>query len=131
MFYYLEKYTNANGTEYIEPLDIFKYGPEDNPVLQEAYQFADMIAKELNYYVNNRSTAFGNPDLEFARGMIKGYLTAKRWDMNRETGKSGIPLIVIRSRSGKALYKIEIPAIPQDEFDRRREISKDLDALGI
>jgi hypothetical protein len=131
MIYYIKKYTiPGTDIEYITPEDIFDYGKEENEKLQYLYMFLNDIAKELNYYNHNSTTAFGNPDLEFYRGQIRGFLKAKQWEWIEQEKENGI-LITIKSRTGKTLFKIEKPKIPNAELERRREISEDLDRFGF
>ena len=131
MIYYIKKYIiPGTDIEYITPEDIFDYGKEEDEKLQYFYMFLNDVAKELNYYNNNSSTAFGNPDLEFYRGQIRGYLKAKQWEWVEQEKENGI-LITIKSRTGKTLFKIEKPKIPNAELERRREISEDLDRFGF
>jgi hypothetical protein len=131
MIYYIKKYTiQGTDIEYITPEDIFDYGKEENEKLQYLYMFLNDIAKELNYYNHNSTTAFGNPDLEFYRGQIRGFLKAKQWEWIEQEKENGI-LITIKSRTGKTLFKIEKPKIPNAELERRREISEDLDRFGF
>lgn len=131
MIYYIKKYIiPGTDIEYITPEDIFDYGKEEDEKLQYLYMFLNDIAKELNYYNNNSTTAFGNPDLEFYRGQIRGFLKAKQWEWIEQEKENGI-LITIKSRTGKTLFKIEKPKIPNAELERRREISEDLDRFGF
>ena len=130
MTFYIKKYKDPyRDVEYINAEDIFENQNEMDPKIQYMYMFLSMIADELNYYVHNSSTAFGNPDLAMFRGKIKGFLAAKQWSWDESKKKDGTTLISIRSKSGRLIMQIERPDIPESEFERRRQISKDLDAL--
>ena len=130
--FYIKKYVDENrGVDYIRAEDIFDNRNEEDPKIQYVYMFLSIVEKELNYYCNNSSTAFGNPDLAKYQGQVRGWLMAKQWDWEEKTLPDKSELILIRSRSGRIIMKIEKPALPKHEIERRREISKDLDALGF
>ena len=131
LIYKINKYKyEGTDVEYIVPEDMLEYGKEDDPKIQYLYVFICLVAKELNYYNFNTSTAFGNPDLEFYRGQIRGFLIAKQWEWD-EVVKGNDTIIFIRSASGRTLFRIEKPSIPRAELNRRKEIIKELDALGL
>lgn len=130
--FHIKKYNDhVRGVEYIRAEDILDNQNEDDPKIQYLYMFLSIVEKELNYYCHNNSTAFGNPDLAKYQGQVRGWLMAKQWDWDEKTLPDKSELIQIRSRSGRLIMQIEKPALPQHEIDRRREISKDLDALGF
>jgi hypothetical protein len=132
MIFDIKKYCYENtDVEYIVPEDIFSYGNEEDPKLQHLYMFLCTVAKELNYYNNNTSTAFGNPDLEFYRGQIRGWMQAKQWEWDEKTMDRDNVVIFIKTASGRTFMKIEKPKLPNAEKKRRQEIAKDLDALGL
>lgn len=132
MAFYIKKYVDqTRGVEYIRAEDIFENRNEEDPKIQYLYMFLSVVEKELNYYCNNSSTAFGNPDLAKYQGQVRGWLMAKQWDWDEKTLPDKSELISIRSRSGRLIMQIEKPALPRHEIERRREISKDLDALGF
>lgn len=132
MALYIKKYVDQiRGVEYIRAEDIFENRNEEDPKIQYLYMFLSIVEKELNYYCNNSSTAFGNPDLAKYQGQVRGWLMAKQWDWDEKQLPDKSELISIRSRSGRLIMQIEKPALPRHEIERRREISKDLDALGF
>lgn len=132
MAFYIKKYVDQiRGVEYIRAEDIFENRNEEDPKIQYLYMFLSIVEKELNYYCNNSSTAFGNPDLAKYQGQVRGWLMAKQWDWDEKQLPDKSELISIRSRSGRLIMQIEKPALPRHEIERRREISKDLDALGF
>lgn len=132
MAFYIKKYVDQNrDVEYIRAEDIFENRNEEDPKIQYLYMFLSIVEKELNYYCNNSSTAFGNPDLAKYQGQVRGWLMAKQWDWDEKQLPDKSELISIRSRSGRLIMQIEKPALPRHEIERRREISKDLDALGF
>jgi hypothetical protein len=132
MIYHIKKYCYPNtDVEYITPEDIFEYGKEEDEKLQYFYMFLCTVAKEFNYYNHNSSTAFGNPDLEFYRGQIRGWMQAKQWEWEEKTSKSGDVTVFIKTASGRTIFKIDKPRIPEEEFKRRKEISNDLSMLGF
>ena len=132
MPFYIKKYVDQNrGVEYIRAEDILEDRNEDDPTLQYLYMFLSIVEKELNYYCHNNSTAFGNPDLAKYQGQVRGWLMAKQWDWEEKMLPDKSELILIRNKSGRIIMRIEKPALPKHEIDRRREIAKDLDALGF
>ena len=121
---YIKKHADENGIcEYIDPTDIFEFFKEGTDQAGEMYTFLLMVAEELNYFNDHSSTAFGNPDYEYKRGKVEGYLRAKHWDWE-ETGKSGNVIISIKTRSGRAIMKIEKPKIPDSEIENRRNVAQ-------
>lgn len=131
MIYHIKKYCYPNtDVEYIVPEDIFEYGKEEDTHLQYLYMFLCVVAKELNYYNYNTSTSFGNPDLEFYRGQIRGWMQAKQWEWN-EVKKGDEIIIYVKNTSNRTIFKIEKPRIPKAEFERRKEIARDLEAFGL
>ena len=129
---YIQKYRDENrDVEYICAEDILEGRNEENPRVQHLYMFLSIVEKELNYYCNNTSTAFGNPDLAKYQGQVRGWLMAKQWDWEEKQLPDKSELISIRSKSGRLIMQIEKPTLPRHEVDRRREIAKDLDALGF
>lgn len=112
------------------PEDIFDYGSEADPKLQYLYSFLVIVAKVFNYYNMNSSTAFGNPDLEFFRGQIRGFMMAKQWEWAEVTKENGV-VVHIKSLSGRTIMTIEKPGIPESELQRREEIKKELDMFGL
>ena len=131
MIFYIKKYYDPHtDTEAIVPEDIFEYGKEEDPKLQHLYMFLCSVAKEFNYYNQNSSTAFGNPDLEFYRGQIRGWMQAKQWEWD-EKNINGNIVVYIKTWSGRTIMKIEKPKIPKSEMQRRKEIARDLEAFGL
>ena len=81
----------------------------------------------LIFYIlqNNNSTAFGNPDYEFISGQVVGYCKAKGWIWEEKDG-------IISIKSGNRTFiKIEKPGIPSWEKEKRADIRKMYDDLGI
>ena len=131
MIYYIRKYCyEGTDIEYIKPEDIFEYGKEEDDKLQHLYMFINVVAKEFNYYNNNTSTAFGNPDLEFYRGQIRGFMMAKQWEWE-EKRQGNNTIVYIKTRTGKTIMKIDKPNLPHGEIMRRREIAKERDFFGL
>jgi Lhr-like helicase len=129
--YYIKKYLSEDGSyEFISPEDVFDFGIESESKLNYYYMFLTMIAKELNYYNHNVSTSFGNPDLEFYRGQVRGFLAAKKWSWE-EINENNATIIVVKSRTGRIVLKIEKPSVPEYELKRRQEIEKDHEILGF
>ena len=111
--------------EYINANDIFRNHPEEDPKTLEIYGFLSLLEKELNYFNNNNSTAFGNPDLSYVQGQINGYCMAKGWIIH----KTKEHLIVCSGNRKK--FVIERPKIPQSEIENRRDIRRNLKDLGF
>ena len=131
LIYRIKKYKDTSTkTESIVPEDILEYGNEEDPKLQYLYAFLVIVAKVFNYYNLNSSTAFGNPDLEFFRGQIRGFMMAKQWEWDEVT-KDNEVVVYIKLSSGRTIMTIEKPNIPESELNRRQEIKKELDMLGI
>lgn len=123
--FYIRKHRYDDGTEYIDAGDVLDMGFEDDPKIQAAFNFLALVEAELNYYVCNTSTAFGNPDLSYARGKVVGYCIAKGWDWTEKNG-------IITIRKGKrTLYKIEKPEIPEAEIQKRKDISQTFKEMGL
>ena len=120
---YIKKYKDEEtGTEHIEPTDVFKikgYSEFDDKG-QAAYFFIESIVRPMiEYYNTYSSTAFGNPDLARMEGKFMGFCMGKGWDIDEYKDK-----IIIRSAKGRKFYYIEKPCLPQDEVDKRKNISK-------
>lgn len=132
MKYVIKKHIDEeNDIEYIDALDIFEYGKEYDDKIQDAYAFLRIVEDWFNYFNNNRSTAFGNPDLERTIGMFRGYCLAKKWETNETTNNDGSKTMRIQTYTGRCVYEIDIPKTPQGELDRRKDIRKDREALGL
>lgn len=130
MFYIKKHYDQECDYEYIDATDILECGSESDPKLMDAYAFLCIVESWLNYFNNNRSTAFGNPDLERTIGMFRGYCMAKKWDVSNEDSKNG-KVMVIRTEGGRCVYKIELPKIPDAEYKHRKEMARDMESLGL
>lgn len=121
----IKKHVDDAGIEYICASDVLAYGNEFDDKIQKAYEFLMLVEKELNYFCNNTSTAFGNPDLARAEGKVTGYCMAKGWDWEEANG-------IIRIKKGyRTLFVIERPAIPSAERERRIEMNKELRDMGL
>lgn len=121
---YLRKHRDGD-IEYISASDVFRYMNEMDSKTQEVFSFLYIIEQYLNYFNNNSSTAFGNPDLARLEGKIAGYCMAKHWTIeeNREF------LIIKSGKRNK--FIIEKPAIPKSEINNRRDIRNTLNNLGL
>ena len=121
---YLRKHRDGD-IEYISASDVFRYMNEMDSKTQEVFSFLYIIEQYLNYFNNNSSTAFGNPDLARLESKIAGYCMAKHWTVeeNREF------LIIKSGKRNK--FIIEKPAVPKSEINNRRDIRNTLNNLGL
>ena len=132
MIYHIKKYKyDGTDIEYISPEDIFSYGKEEDSKLQYLYMFLCTVAKEFNYFNHNTSTAFGNPDLEFYRGQIRGWMQAKQWEWEETYIDNRDVVVNVKTSSGRTFLRIEKPCLPDAEMKRRVDIAHDLSALGF
>lgn len=122
---HLKKHRDEDGTEYIWATDIFGMMDEFDPKAQRAFEFLLLVERVLNYFQNNTSTAFGNPDLARAEGKVAGYCMAKGWEWDERDGE------VYITKGKRILFRIEKPAIPSREIENRRDISRIRDELGF
>lgn len=121
---YIRKHREGD-CEYISASDVFKFLPEATEKAQSMFNFLYLVEHQLNYFNMNNSTAFGNPDYEFISGQVVGYCKAKGWIWEEKDG-----IISIRSGS-RTFMKIEKPGIPSWEKEKRADIRKMYDDLGI
>ena len=122
----ITKRVDADGLEWLNTDDLFKYINEDNRNFSCYYTFVQCMADYLHYYNNNTSTAFGNPDLERMGGIITGFCLAKQWSQNYDTGKG---IITIFDNRWKKLFEFEKPKISEREENKRQEIAKMWDEI--
>lgn len=122
---YLKKHRDEAGVEYIQASDIFETMDEFDPKAQKAFEFLLLVEAELNYFVNNTSTAFGNPDLARAEGKVTGYCMAKGWEWTERNGEVRI------MKGNRTLFRIEKPALSRHEIENRKDIARLRDELGF
>ena len=103
----------------IDPTEIFEYYKEDSAKSQEYYQFLCMLKNYLEYFNNNTSTAFGNPDYSYMEGLVIGYCMAKHWDYNETKD-----YITILSSKGRKLIYIERPRKSLAEVNKQKELKQ-------
>ena len=121
---YLKKHIEDD-MEYISASDIFEFMNEEDRKTQEIFAFLSLVEKELNYFNFNTSTAFGNPDLEGIKGMVRGYCMAKNWDIVENKN-----FFIVKSGNRKK-FIIEKPAISKCEIENRKDISEIFQTLGL
>jgi hypothetical protein len=94
---------------------------------QAAYFFLESIVRPMiEYYNTYSSTAFGNPDLSRMEGKFIGFCMGKGWDIDEDKDK-----IIIKSAKGRKLYYIEKPCTPKDEIEKRKDIARMMNELGL
>ena len=120
---YLKKHIEDD-MEYISASDIFEFMNEEDRKTQEIFAFLSLVEKELNYFNFNTSTAFGNPDLEGIKGMVRGYCMAKNWDIVENKN-----FFIVKSGNRKK-FIIEKPSISKCEIENRNDISEIFQTLG-
>ena len=121
---YLKKHYDGD-IEYISASDIFQFMNEEDTKTQELFAFLYFVEKELNYFNTNSSTAFGNPDLEYIKGVVRGYCMAKGWIIEESSD-----LFIIKSGERKK-FVIEKPRISKSEIENRKDIRETLRDFGF
>ena len=122
---HLKKHRDEDGSEYIWASDIFGMMDEFDPKAQKAFEFLLLVEKVLNYFQNNTSTAFGNPDLALAEGKVAGYCMAKGWEWMERDGEVRI------MKGDRTLFRIEKPALSRHEIENRKEVARLRNELGF
>ena len=122
----ITKSIDADGLEWLNTNDLFKYINEDNRNFHCYYTFVQRMADYLHYYNINTSTAFGNPDFERMGGIITGFCLAKQWSQDYDTGKG---IITIFDNRWKKLFEFEKPKVSKREENKRIEIAKMWDEI--
>lgn len=123
---YLKKTKNENGIEWVNANQVWDQGfSEYDYNFMRHYIFINKLCELLNYFVANRSTAFGNPDYTLLEGFIKGYCCANNWSWYDIDNK-----VVIKSGK-RYVVEAEKPNIPQAEIEAKKSINKLLADFGL
>lgn len=124
MVLYFRKTTDDVGNEWLTSQDIFEYVEELSPFFIKWYAFIAKECELLNYFNTYTSTAYGNPDYMYLKGVCAGWLASREcW----EDIKDGV--LYIKNKNNKIIMKFDIPKIPDIEMNNRRELNKMLDEL--
>lgn len=114
---YFHKHDDGE-TEYIDSYDIYQYLKEYDNNFEWYYSFVLKMAEYLNYFQNNTSTAFGNPDLAKLEGIVYGWCCGAGWEM--DTNEDTITIY----KGKRKLFVFDRPALPQVEINKRKEIDQ-------
>lgn len=112
-------------TQFWKEMDEFNLSRRDEDIIMVYNAICDVE----NYWINNKPTAFGNPDYSRKHGKMVGLIGGLHWDYSEET-IDGIEFIVIRSGKRK-IMTIQRPKKPEHYWDAKRENQKTLEALGL
>lgn len=105
--------------EYIEPTDIFTYFPECSEKGQYFYNFLIQVKRYVEYFNENVSTAFGNPDLAKFDGVVFGWCLGAKWQLDETEDE-----LKISSMKGRTIIIIEKPKLSFAEKEKRKDIQQ-------
>lgn len=108
---YFRKTTDEYGNEWVRSLDLFDFGVEEgSPFFNKWFMFISNECELLNYYNNNTSTAYGNPDYSNLQGFCRGYLAA----LNCYTEDID-SVRYVKNSHNKTVMKFDIPKLSEAE----------------
>ena len=121
---HFKKVTDDVGNEWLSASDIFEYVEELSPFFIKWYAFITKECDLLNYFNNHTSTAYGNPDYMYLKGVCAGWLAGREcWEDDRDG------ILYIKNKSNKTIMKFDIPKISDFERENRKELTELYDSL--
>mgnify|MGYP007025962940 CR=1 FL=1 len=116
---YFKKVLDDVGNEWLNAQDIFEYVEEMSPFFNKWYSFIVQECGLLNYYNDHTSTAYGNPDYMYLKGVCAGWLAGREcW----EDEKDGI--LYIKNKNNKIIMKFDIPKLSDMEKVNRKGLTE-------
>ena len=83
------------------------------------------VEKRENYFQNNTPTAFGNPEYNYACGVVHGILQAAEIEEREDGGK------LVFYKGNRTILVVDKPKLPESFHNARRENAKTLRAFGF
>ena len=116
---YFRKTVDDVGLEWVNDQDIFNYVEELSPFFLKWYAFIRKECELLNYFNSYTSTAYGNPDYSYLKGVCSGWLAARNcWEDVKDE------ILYIRNTNNKIIMKFDIPKISDIEKNNRKELTQ-------
>ena len=116
---YFKKVLDEAGNEWVAAEDLFNYTSEMSPFFIKWYSFIVKECQLLNYFNDHTSTAYGNPDYMYLKGVCAGWLAGRECYEDEEDG-----VLLIKNKNNKTIMKFDLPKISEMEKSNRKELTQ-------
>lgn len=116
---YFKKVLDEAGNEWVTAEDLFNYTSEMSPFFIKWYSFIVKECQLLNYFNDHTSTAYGNPDYMYLKGVCAGWLAGRECYEDEEDG-----VLLIKNKNNKTIMKFDLPKISEMEKSNRKELTQ-------